>query len=487
MGENPYETKEETREDAQNKDEGFATPSPQKPSKNPYVNGDFPADVKTEQKRSRVAQYISAIAVAICAFLFGLLLGQAFVEPEMRALMRVKNKIQKEYYQEISDEAFYDAVYKAINENLLDEYSYYMSAEEYSATTEEGKGKRSGVGLVFRTADAVGNPQMYITRVCGNSPAENAQIRDGGYLTGFGDKETEIRDSVIFDEFADYLSGKADGENFYVRIRTGEESKIYSLMKSEYVESYAFYRSKTTAYGFGGKDATEMVEKGEPLASLPDDTAYIRLVQFNGAAATEFASLMKTFRQEGKKNLILDLRGNGGGYLDIMLKIAAYFCKDSADNKPVVAIADYGDHRESFSAAGNYYDDYFSKDSRICVLADNATASASECLIGCMLDYGTIAYGDLCLIERDGVAKTYGKGIMQTTYPLVLGGGAVKLTTAEILWPKGNCINGRGVLPMDGALTAAEKENADAEIAAALEVLLAPKKEETKNGDLGVL
>lgn len=493
MGENPYE------KDANGEEErGVETPLEEKTaesapteekkrSKNPYVNGNSPVDVKAEQKRTRTAHYISAIAIALCTFLFGLLIGQAFIDPEMRTLMRVKNKIQKEYYKEITDEAFYDAVYKTINESLLDEYSHYMSAEEYSEATAEGKGKRSGLGLVFRTADAAGAPQMYITRVCGNSPAENAQIRDGGYLTGFGDSETAITESVVFDEFAAYLEEKEDDETFYVRIQTDGESKMYPLRKSEYVESYAFYRSNATAYGFGGKDATEQQVKGEPLAFLPDDTAYIRLVQFNGAAATEFASLMKVFQQENKKHLLLDLRGNGGGYLDIMLKIASYFCKNTTDGKPVVAIADYGDHRESFSASGNAYDDYFSEDSRICVLADNATASASECLIGCMLDYGTISYGDICLLERSGVAKTYGKGIMQTTYPLVLGGGAVKLTTAEILWPKGNCINGRGILPADGALTATENDNSEAEISSAWQTLFASTAKSERNGEIGVL
>ncbi|MBP3434175.1 MAG: hypothetical protein J6K50_02765, partial [Clostridia bacterium] len=69
-----------------------------------------------------------------------------------------------------------------------------------------------------------------------------------------------------------------------------------------------------------------------------------------------------------------------------------------------------------------------------------------------------------------GVAKTYGKGIMQTTYPLkLINADAVKLTTAKIYWPvSGNCIHGRGILPEDGALTVAEDTARDGEIAAAV-------------------
>ena len=108
------------------------------------------------------------------------------------------------------------------------------------------------------------------------------------------------------------------------------------------------------------------------------------------------------------------------------------------------------------------------------MLADNTTASASECLIGCMLDYGTIAYSDICLSERSGQVKTYGKGIMQTTYPVrLLEGDAVKLTTAKICWPiSGNCIHGRGILPDDGTKTVAESYGADTEITQALQILL---------------
>jgi hypothetical protein len=80
-----------------------------------------------------------------------------------------------------------------------------------------------------------------------------------------------------------------------------------------------------------------------------------------------------------------------------------------------------------------------------------------------MLDYQTISYGDICLSERDGVAKTYGKGIMQTTYPLsIFSGDAVKLTTAQLFWPiTQKSIHGVGVLPTDGTKTVRENYQED--------------------------
>jgi C-terminal processing protease CtpA/Prc len=162
---------------------------------------------------------------------------------------------------------------------------------------------------------------------------------------------------------------------------------------------------------------------------------------------------------------VLDLRGNGGGYLDITLEIASYFCKNSDKRKPLVAVADYGEKTEKFYATGNCYNEYFSAESRIFVLADNQTASASECLIGCMIDYGAISYADICIAQRGEEVKTYGKGIMQTTYPLTgIYGDAVKLTTARICWPVSNrCIHGRGIVLADGVKTIAENINFEEE------------------------
>ena len=98
-------------------------------------------------------------------------------------------------------------------------------------------------------------------------------------------------------------------------------------------------------------------------------------------------------------------------------------------------------------ASGNVYDEYFATDSQVYVLADSASASASECLLGVLIDYGTVDYARICLSERAGVAKTYGKGIMQVTFPLSIArGDALKLTTARVLWPSEKCIHDRGIL-----------------------------------------
>lgn len=429
--------------------------------------------VANQQKRSKkraVGRALLAIGLAVVFFGMGALVFWLSLDSEMRSLIKVKDTIDRRYYQEIEDEKFYGAVFSAINNEVLDRYSCYMTTDEYAASNSDMAGERSGLGIVFSTQAEDGSQQLAVIRVCGNSPAEQAGLRAGDYVVGFGKDQTALKDSVAFDELSAFLETCKTGENFFIKVRTGAADKVLTIAKAEYVENHVFYRSATSAFGFTGTDATVKTAVGEPLTCLDEETAYIRLRQFGGKAVEEFEQAMEIFRSEKKKNLVLDLRDNGGGYLDVMQEIAGFFCKNTS-GKPVVAIADYGEKQEKFHAKRNVYDEYFQADSRICILANGNTASASESLMGCMIDYGATKYADVCLTEWDGVAKTYGKGIMQATYYLGLKKDALKLTTAEIKWPSGNSIHARGVLSTDGTKTVKGEGLDETELVHAIEAL----------------
>ena len=343
--------------------------------------------------------------------------------------------------------------------------------EEFNAAISDLEGKRIGVGLVFTSSSS---DPLRITRVSGNSPAEAAGVMAGERIVAYGKTQESLTVATTFEAFSAFLSGYQEKEEFVVQLERGDTTRFVRLHKAAYVENYVFYRTKNTSYVFTGEDADILTEKGLPLDYLDEDTAYIRLAQFTGNAATEFDLAMEQFKKDGKKNLILDLRENGGGYLDTMQSIASYFCKSATTSEPVVAVADYGEKRTQYYAYGNRYYDYFTKESRIYLLADGYSASASECLIGCMIDYGTIDFEDICLAERDGVAKTYGKGIMQETQLVnYLQQDAITLTTAEIRWPiSDRSIHGRGVLPEDGAKTVKEDIDFEQETKNAIQFLL---------------
>ena len=94
-------------------------------------------------------------------------------------------------------------------------------------------------------------------------------------------------------------------------------------------------------------------------------------------------------------------------------------------------------------------------------MANGRTASASECLIGALASYNEIFNLNKLVIDKtyNGVETTFGKGIMQTTYTL-LSGGALKLTTAKVLWPNGECIHDKGISPLNTAENVVTQENA---------------------------
>ncbi len=416
----------------------------------PYVASGKQGEIPPKRTGKFGWQYIvTAIALAVVFFFAGGLVCWVSLDEEIRTLLTVKEKIQDDYYKEITDEEFYAAVFGGINDGLLDEYSCYMTPAEFAEYTKDMQGSRIGIGLVFTSG---GSDPLRITRVCGNSPAEAAGFLAGERILSCGDGADSLTACTTFQQFSDLIAVYGENEKFYIEVSSADgQKRVVEIYKSEYTENLVFYRTKDSAYAFTGDNAETLTEKGAPMPYLDGDTAYIRLISFTGNAAKEFEGAMEKFRAEGKKHLVLDLRENGGGYLDTMQSIAGYFCKTATAQKPVVAVADYGDKKVEYTAYGNKYDEYFSEESRIYLLADGGSASASECLIGCMLDYGAISYADICLTERDGAAKTFGKGIMQETKPVHLfKQDALKLTTAEIRWPKGNSIHGRGVLSSDG-------------------------------------
>lgn len=423
-----------------------------------------------QKKTKKIGLILTAILLSVISFIGGMATVWFTLDEQIRTLVKVKKTIDRNYYPELDDESFYNAIFDAVN-GQLDPYSEYMTADEHAQSSNDLNGRRIGIGVSFSTA-AIAEGKLKIVRVAGNSPAERAGLKAGSYVTGFGKTEETLVQSENYEEFSAFLDSTAESELFLLQVQAAGETKLVSISREAYAENYVFYRSNSSSYGFTGANATTLTAMGTPLTALPEDTAYIRLVRFGGEAVKEFEATMSVFKQENKKNLVLDLRSNGGGYLHVMQGIASYFCKNSKERTPVAAIADYGDYEEHYLAKGNVYREFFSEDSRICILADSGSASAAECLIGVLVDYGASSYGDICLVERDGVAKTYGKGIMQAYFNIGLDGDVLKLTTAQVRWPvTKHSIHGRGVLPEDGTKTVEEGTNDEEELTAAIEAL----------------
>ena len=411
------------------------------------------------QKKHRTALRVLAVLLAVLfaalAGTGGYLIWYYTLDPAVRTLEWVKGMVREHYYWAIDEETLEGATLDRLfgwngEEALLDQYSDYYTAEELQARENSQAGSQSGIGISFLLSpDGV---QVY--RVAGNSPAEESGLAAGMYLLAYGMSaaETEPFELNGFDAF---LSKRADGEEFVLLAddEPSGEGEVYTVRKAAYRQNYVFYADSEYAYRFTGERADQLTRAATNFDFLPDDVAYIRLDSFTGDAAEQFEGMLEVFEERGRTGLVLDLRNNGGGRVDILTEIAAFLCKDAAGSFPVLTV-EYKDGKEEiYRAPKSAYSDYFTDQTEIAVLANCNTASASEALAGAMLDYGTIGYEDVYLAEIGSVARTYGKGIMQTTYTNILTGEGVKLTTAVIRWPvSGNCIHGRGILPADGAV-----------------------------------
>lgn len=388
---------------------------------------------------------LSGVLVAVVCFLVGWFGNFYSVDPRMRDLMWMVDTIEQKYYKEVDLDELYGNLYDAATPDI---FSAFLTPEEYATIVAESQGTSSNFGIALGNEEGV----MHIARVVGNSSADLAGIRVGMYLYRFGMSESELQ-SGDYEALSHFLRGKANKNVVFECGFTPESARCYTVKSTEYLASYCEYRDSGATFKFRGKDTLSLTEEGEGLDGLPSDTGYIRLYEFEGNAAQEFELCLRKMSERGRSNLVLDLRYNGGGYLNILQSISSHFLKNADENTPVVATAKYRNGRVSeFRATGNDYNVYFGADSKITVLADENSASASECLLGVLIDFGACDFGDIYLrMTEDGTAHSYGKGVMQSTY-VTTGGAALRLTAAEIFWPKGKSIHGVGVTAAgDGA------------------------------------
>lgn len=400
--------------------------------------------------RNKTKKIIAAICIPI--FIVGIFFAGFFIgrikDPDLAALEFIVKKY-KAYYLE-TDENFVGIMANSI----LDAYSEYYTPEQYAELKKAAKGVRGGAGLSFvKSGD-----EVIVYDVLGNSPAEKAGVKKNSVVKGLKKSDSEeyvevAGTSVVEDFFAQLELG----EEFFIIADSNGVSEEYSLAREEYIETYVYYSDSSGCYRFESDEGGQMafVKYSDGDNTLPSDTAYCIYKSFSGTedgiygSAGQLTEALKTFKENGKTKLILDLRNNGGGYMDIAEDVARHFVGVSNGAKPLISKAVYKDGKEDkFYAKSVTYSSYGFES--ITVLANAGTASASEVLIGAMLDYD--AKG-IVKVVLEGISsgeniiyRTYGKGIMQTTYPDVFGGGAIKLTTAKLYWPtSGITIHGVGV------------------------------------------
>lgn len=416
--------------------------------------------VLDRKKRNKA---LVALVLAFCffaVFFAGFFTGSCGSASSRKAkeIIRLIDK----YAVAVDGDADKDEIARAIVNSVLadDAYAKYYSKQEYEKELSQDKGIYAGLGVSFLVNSdgaAIGDCVYSVQK---NSPAYHAGIKAGDKITSAqvlpdGEKATFSGNAGLLEflseapEFTDIL---------FTVTRDGEfKDKEFKLQKEYYTTSYVDYyddKDKVYFYAESGSVATGRtqlkVEENGGISQLPSDTALIVFTGFEGNAAKEFKSSLDYMKQKGKSKLIIDLRDNGGGFMTTLSEIASYLIYNGGKSRSVVAVAIEKDGKKT-----NYYtsgNEFYDNIKKIAIIANQNTASASECLIGALLYYGNkdgAAFSSDSLVltynASHGDYSTYGKGIMQTTYTLSTG-GAFKLTTAYIYQPDGKtCIHGGGI------------------------------------------
>ena len=314
------------------------------------------------------------------------------------ALDEVYNKLNSSYNGEISAADAVEGAKAGLVESLGDVYTVYMGAEAASDFYDDLHGKvGSGIGVEMGLRDGY----VRVLRTLPDNPAREAGMLAGDIIYKVDGEEVY---TLSTEEISKRVRGETGTEVTVTVVRDGKEKDF--TMKREAINNVSAY------------------------VEYDGSTAIVIVTRFDDNTGTMVQGFAKEFSDKGVKKVILDLRGNGGGYVSAAQDLLSLWI----DGNTVVKQRSkhYGDS-ESKTSNGKAV----LKDMKTIVLVNGSTASASEIVAGALQDYGkATVVGE----------KTYGKGVVQQLFDLS-GGAVLKVTTAEWLTPEGRSINEEGITP----------------------------------------
>ena len=322
-------------------------------------------------------------------------------EETNQKLEAIQTILDKNFYFEEDEQALQDGMIKGYMEGLDDPYSVYYTKEEYDEFMENTDGEYVGVGV--QVSQAVDTKIITVVKVFEGGPAKKAGIEPEDVVTKVDG--TDISDMDI-DSVVDMIRG-VEGTDVTVTVYRSSDGKDHDYtMKRRKVEN------PTVEYKM-----------------LSDNIGYIEVSSFYEVTAQQFIAAVGELNVQGMEGLIIDLRDNGGGLLDIAVEMLDFMLPEGK----IV----YTEDKD-----GNVIDSYNSTDEQeftkpLVIMVNGYSASASEIFAGAIKDYGI---GTLV------GTNTYGKGIVQRMFPLE-DGSAVKVTIAKYFTPNGNDIHKIGIKP----------------------------------------
>lgn len=313
----------------------------------------------------------------------------------MRKLQMAQFAIANLYVDSVNENKLVEeAIIKMLAQ--LDPHSTYNDAEEVKKMTEPLQGNFEGIGVQFQMIEDT----LLVIQPVSNGPSEKV-----GILAG--DRIVAVNDSAI-------AGVKMSTEDIMSRLRGPKNSEVKLTVIRRGVDDSLYFTVKRDKIPILSLDAAYMIQP---------KTGYIRINRFSATTAEEFTKALKELQKKGMKDLILDLQGNGGGYLNAAIDLANEFLQQK---DLIVYTEGRASRRSNFYAKGNGN----FKNGRLIVLVDEYSASASEIVTGAVQDW-----------DRGVVVgrRTFGKGLVQRPIDLP-DGSMIRLTIARYYTPAGRCI-----------------------------------------------
>ena len=315
--------------------------------------------------------------------------------------IEVLNRYIKDYYLgEIDEEKLENAALKGYVNGLGDIYTEYLTKKETEDLMISINGNYVGIGI-YMSKDK--NDNIIVLTPIEGTPAEEAGLKTGDIITKVNGEECNTMD-------LDVVASKVKGE----------EGTTVDL---EIVREGETFTKTITRRKIEIKDMNSKM--------LDNNIGYIEILSFDTGCADEFKEKLDELKQKGMKSLIIDVRDNGGGAVDEVLKIADFLT--SKDSTLMVT-----ENKEGKQEIKKAKEDSLVQGLNMVILANENSASASEILVGALKDNN---------IAKVVGVTTFGKGIMQEVVPIPSLGGTLKITIQEFKTPNGNTINKKGIDP----------------------------------------
>ena len=335
---------------------------------------------------------------------------------DFSSVQAVYNKAQQKFDGDIDREKIITGAKRGLIEALGDKYTYYMTKSEYDEFISDLNGDvGAGIGVEIGERDSY----VKVLRTTPDNPAQKAGILAGDIIYKVDGKDVSEKSS---EDVAKLIRGP-EGSEVKITVVRNKEEKEFNLKR-------------------------EKINNVSAFVDYKDKTAILTIRRFD----TDTGNLVKKIAQEVKTKkcdkIVLDLRDNGGGYVDSAKQVASFWIDDDV---VVLQKSQNGVYNETtYTSSGQAT----LKGIKTNVLINGNTASAAEILAGALRDY------DLAILIGE---KTYGKGSVQELAPVdnVGGNDYLRVTIAKWYTPKGKNINKDGIKPDKEVKRSFEQINKD--------------------------